>query len=392
MNDENKDILDSGGFIIPKANKNDNLEDFDYQKVQSVLNRMSAYWATSKGIPRASDPEYSKVRSAFIELSQIKDAPKNIDNELNYISNDYTMQIEDIHKSFKDNNLVLILGAGVSRDNGLPTWSKLLEEISINCFEDIPEEHRKPLFNYLQGQTGSLIYARMIKAEFRTKNKCLEDEISNELYSKVNKDKEQGTLKEIVDFCLYEKFSPRAIITYNYDNLLEFFIEKRGGNSIFEPIVSIGQKTKKIPIYHVHGYLPMEGDIKSIVILNEEEYHRIYADNTDWRNLKQIDIFRECTCLFIGHSLTDPNLRRLLDANTGNENLYAIIMEPNHKGILEHYKKKDKTVFINEAVLTEKKLREYDAESLNVKILWAKNNKELSSMLRQIKKGIKNDG
>ena len=63
-----------------------------------------------------------------------------------------------------------------------------------------------------------------------------------------------------------------------------------------------------------------ENNPNAELIFSEEDYHRVYRDAYCWSNLAQLNYLREHTCLFIGCSLTDPNLRRLLDvAKRNNE-------------------------------------------------------------------------
>ena len=84
-------------------------------------------------------------------------------------------------------------------------------------------------------------------------------------------------------------------------------------------------------MYHVHGYLPsnfLEESKEPNLIFTEEDYHRVYRDSYSWSNLAQLSALRENTCLFIGCSLTDPNLRRLLDVaarNGENPRHYAFL-------------------------------------------------------------------
>ena len=48
-------------------------------------------------------------------------------------------------------------------------------------------------------------------------------------------------------------------------------------------------------------------------VLSEREYHALYADAFHWANIELVRAFTRNTCFFIGLSMTDPNLRRLLD-------------------------------------------------------------------------------
>jgi hypothetical protein len=50
------------------------------------------------------------------------------------------------------------------------------------------------------------------------------------------------------------------------------------------------------------------------LILSEDEYHNLYLNDLHWSNHVQYDRFGFSTCLFIGFSMTDPSVRRLMDA------------------------------------------------------------------------------
>ena len=81
------------------------------------------------------------------------------------------------------------------------------------------------------------------------------------------------------------------------------------------PINGLNRRVKNaIPVMHVHGLIhPTDKDFDDSVVLSEEEYHRLYSDSYHWANVAQLYALTHTTCIFIGLSMTDPSLRRLLD-------------------------------------------------------------------------------
>ena len=85
-------------------------------------------------------------------------------------------------------------------------------------------------------------------------------------------------------------------------------------------------------------------DNRNKITFSEDFYHQLYTDVYCWSNIVQIDKFTNNTCLFIGISLTDPNLRRLLDVAKklrGNKSTphYIIKERYNKKKIINKVKR-----------------------------------------------------
>jgi hypothetical protein len=75
-------------------------------------------------------------------------------------------------------------------------------------------------------------------------------------------------------------------------------------------------RSKKLPIYHVHGFIPFgerSGSRLDEIVLSEDQYHHAAQDPYSWSNLVQMQALSESVGLMIGLSLTDWNLRRILD-------------------------------------------------------------------------------
>jgi hypothetical protein len=106
-----------------------------------------------------------------------------------------------------------------------------------------------------------------------------------------------------------------SIITFNFDCLIEDNLSASSiaNKAIFSEAISHG--SNQIPICHVHGYLPRTGDIPEEVdlVFSEDAYYGQFIDPFSWSNLIQLNKLTQNTCLFVGVSLTDPNMRRLQD-------------------------------------------------------------------------------
>lgn len=115
----------------------------------------------------------------------------------------------------------------------------------------------------------------------------------------------------------------QAVISYNYDNLLETVLAPDHYQAIWkEERLERG----KLPIYHVHGFVPHEspggasgsthgaGSLEEEIVFTEEQYHRAADDAYAWYNLVQLQTMSANAGLMIGLSVSDRNIRRLLGA------------------------------------------------------------------------------
>lgn len=211
---------------------------------------------------------------------------------------------------YKRYDSVLFIGAGVSASANLPDWEMLLKElmpdddvIKVNDFKNI----------YKEMDCSNLMLARYIqKIQNKIETNYLIERIRRLLYSN-NEQVESQLVNGIVNLILKEE-KVRSVITYNYDTLLEETLRQKG-KRCFSVYRNNRDEYNSFPVYHVHGVVFPEvcSDQKEEIILSEEDYHRVYTEAFDWSNVEQLHALTRCTCFFIGLSMKDPHLRRLLE-------------------------------------------------------------------------------
>ena len=254
-------------------------------------------------------------------------------------------------RSIQEDDLVLALGSGVSNSVGLPIWGELLKRLTLTFFrhwecridsgaasyENPPtnmsiafvEDENDPIWalvNEMESHDPKfvelsrsfsagdpLIVAQQIKT-------CIREQdwrylLYHALYLNHTDltvdDIRSQLLKNLANLCSKNN-CVKSVLNYNYDNAFEIHLRRHSipCRAFWDPAFS--EKAGKLPIYHPHGYLPFPGGPLAKSVIAESDYHGEYAQSDNWANLVQFREFTGSTCLFVGNSMTDPNLRRIL--------------------------------------------------------------------------------
>ncbi|PCE65907.1 TIR domain-containing protein [Sediminicola luteus] len=283
--------------------------------------------------------------------------------------------------SLKSGELTLVCGAGVSIGADIPDWNALLLDLLETMIARIANDPSLSLttkssasYKSLLG-SSSLVMGKYLKSNL---GKDFLPELRDALYK--NNPISCDLIDAIVEISRPQRDGKPldSIITFNFDALIE---ENLAANNIkFKAIEKEGIRNlqDELPIYHVHGFLPRKGKIGSDknIVFSEDSYHTQFIEPFSWSNLIQLNKLSQNTCLFIGLSLNDPNLRRLLDvANrkdpTNNLNHYIIKKIPSL----------DNDATVDELLMF---LEEQDANELGLNVLWVNEFDEIGDLIRDL--------
>ena len=263
---------------------------------------------------------------------------------------------EALRNAYRDQNLTLYLGAGVSIGSRLPSWEKLVLAMYVNKISELGMEGWRPYSNYLYAITEWQfnnsdepleITARKLRKYYEkdTKERFLGD-LYGTLYGSLLENENpspatnadllrhnNATLDSVARLCESQaRGGVQAIVTYNYDSLLEIALGEFPYQSVYGQSELEGPS---LPIYHVHGYVPLHRNVKGShgddIIFTEDQYHLVAESPYFWSNLVQLQLMSHSVGLMIGLSLSDRNMRRLLDAvrkSPIHSNNFALLKEP----------------------------------------------------------------
>lgn len=214
---------------------------------------------------------------------------------------------------------------------------------------------------------------------------------------------ELGEIAQLAQKC--RKDQNFRILTYNYDDFLEQYLEWRGVKccSMFTTKVRYsngqasadfygvnGQPNQSLRLYHVHGFLPKVATKSQLdtlhirsICLTEADYNMLYNQPYSWPIASQLSFFRENICLFIGCSLSDPNIRRLLEITAYNP--------PKHYAILPMmYKSTDASgAVVPKQFTTKDRLQiENHFYRIGINILWVRDYSAIPEWLHKLNRSI----
>lgn len=231
-----------------------------------------------------------------------------------------------LNKHYRQGNLRVLAGAGLSIDSGFPTWGEMNRALLRKYIEEdlgrdpkaqpIIKQHLDELVEELYSSIG-----REAAADFvwnsSTRENFFED-LRGVLY--------QG--RELADLPITQVHSQltamdrAAIFTMNFDPLLELARYRASGGETKEPdltpyrsanppLKGLTPDTSKI--YHVHGWIDPDGICGGSFVLTESQYFELFSRQAQRPNqMLDYALTSGGAVLILGMSLADVNLRRQL--------------------------------------------------------------------------------
>lgn len=219
--------------------------------------------------------------------------------------------------AFKQCRCTLVLGAGVSKSVELPTWYQLLDALTESICRELDDPTLAVSLKEIIKIASPLAMARYLETIMITRS-TLASHLRKCLYATYDETKESDLLLPITQVLSSLRIS--HVLTYNFDNSLERCLTKQKVS--YFPVHNVETYASKhagLRIYHPHGLLPHPEDdaesdfLDATQVFSERGYNSLYMDVHDWANTLQLHHFGTRCCLFIGLSMTDPSMRRLLD-------------------------------------------------------------------------------
>jgi hypothetical protein len=339
--------------------------------------------------------------------------------------------MKELQEVYLHRGLVLYVGAGVSLSLGLPSWPELIRSLSvtmmsrrvesaIDALDKLTDEQKWEQLTKLEIQVEKsadsekpiLMMARAVKDDLGDR---LPSAIARSLYRPVRrhlwrtwKDERfkrrlderkevqryplptSALLDAIVSLVRAERDvkGVQAIVNYNFDDLLD---EKLREQHVKCRTVLSGRDSVPpgtLPCYHVHGLISSQEYIRNRIgvkakgnfVFSEDEYHAEYSDPYKWSNMTQMSLLGRYTGLFVGLSMEDPNIRRLIDVTHHQypDNLnYAVLPR---KRPLKDLGDNNESVLKN--LFEEVETKSF--EKIGVRVIWVDSHSEAPSLIQQI--------
>lgn len=238
--------------------------------------------------------------------------------------------IDFLAEELEREKLVIFVGAGVSRNSGLPSWQELVEvfakKLGINksCFS--PEETL---------QIPQIFY----------------DEFSKIKYYEILQEVFEGTYEPNSIHKTLKEMNISHIITTNYDELIEKELNDSKEYDVIgkEEELAYSKSTKMI--------IKMHGDMKyRNVVLKQEDYDN-YEENFPLISTYVKSLFTTNTIMFIGYSLNDVNVKNIMKwiSNILNEDfrkVYLVTFDEKENNSILIRKKQENDKLVNRVSLS----------------------------------------
>ena len=270
------------------------------------------------------------LRDAEGSASRLGDEPEEEPDGIGYFSPASTLGLAEAIDSIAvhDEQLTMLVGAGVSAEEELPAWERLVRTLlaETDIAADLSAEDRRLWIaaTIAQGPLAAAAIARAHHADDVEFRQALRSALyggrppSSYLPGALG-----GQIAEL-KACLGSRL---RIVTANYDGLLERALAE----AKLDPVSYIRNRTEpegKAAVWHLHGRLMRNSADTNWVtvgrlVLTEGDY----AESTKarWPEDFVAGCLEDSLCLFVGLSMTDPNFIRWLYSYSASDRQHLAV-------------------------------------------------------------------
>jgi hypothetical protein len=352
---------------------------------------------------------------------------------------------QQLADAYASNGIALVLGAGVSYSSKIPSWNDLLRSmvtkhvsgateqtfdrlrqsgLSLTVIASLLEEHAGSRLAFVEAVRDAL-YADFPFYGTKVDKHNRRDFIRFIRQGQVGGDGTNGanglcganlTLRSIGALCVVRRWESRgqgqpavrnvanpkirAIVTLNLDALLQTYVSAFSTRRLIRTVERPCAEpyADRINLYHMHGYLHFARGEQSrrreaveSVVLTEQDYYDFFNQPNSMFNYTFLYMLREHSCLFIGLSMEDENIRRLLHysklerlgalANKSGKTLEQLVKK---NGKVKQEVTRHFTIMQHSKDLQVDLAKQETLEPLGVHVLWVDDFSEIPAHLQEL--------
>ena len=195
---------------------------------------------------------------------------------------DFYKMIDELKKALNNEKLIIFVGAGVSKNSGIPTWGQTVRMFAEKI--GYPE-HRLTTDEYIR---ISQYFYGIDKSEGH-----------NDYYNTILKSIDLDVKPNIINKLIAE-IHPKHIVTTNYDKLMD---------SVADDYEIITTDKELLKVDGTNYLIKMHGDIDDVkgIVFKEDDYLQ-YSETHRVMEIFLKSLLIDHVFLFVGYSLNDYNL------------------------------------------------------------------------------------
>lgn len=248
-----------------------------------------------------------------IAVKNLINKMKESNNQYDYLKKEYNYKevAKKIANDIKNEKLMVFVGAGVSRNVGMPSWGGLISKLGKEL------EYDSDVFFSLGDFLELSEYYTILKGEEIKDSKNTKLSIFSKIQEHlgVSEDKLKSRISDSIfceSFFDFVNLGIKKIYTTNYDSLIENTIdiwkEKKNNDVKFDVIYNL--KTMNEARDSSINITKLHGDLKEVenIVLNQSSYF----DRYNFENCLDIQLRADMlkkSILFLGYSFSDINIK-----------------------------------------------------------------------------------